>query len=222
MDEHSLAGTGNRVLAIADRQERNRSSLLVAYRQRKRPQALLDLGKLHGCGPANRKGDWSAARPMTSRILRLLPLKARCLYVVQTEFARLSPMPREISFRRCLLALFCVLLLGVRAEGAHLHLCFDGSEPPVSFHAFDVGLHHDEPEASTPHQDADVDVAGEIVARLLTPDLDFPPVLLAALIGLFLLPPQRLPARLPRPSGAVAAASFLRPPLRGPPALSSL
>ncbi|MFP5307421.1 MAG: hypothetical protein ACLGI7_16570 [Gammaproteobacteria bacterium] len=131
-------------------------------------------------------------------------------------------MLRDSPIRIWLLALSCAVLLSARAGGAHLHLCFDGSEPPVSFHAFDVGLHHDEPSAATPHQDADVGVAGGIVAKLLTPDLDVPPVLVAALIGLLVLPRQRTPARLPESPASTIAAPFLRPPLRGPPGLSSL
>lgn len=136
--------------------------------------------------------------------------------------ARLSPMFRESAIGPWLLALFCALLLSTRAGGAHLHLCFDGSEPPVSFHAFDVGLHHDDPQAGAPHQDTDIGVSGHILGKLLTPDLDLPPALLVALIGLVLLQAPRERSRFAEPRAATAATLYLRPPLRGPPLSFSL
>lgn len=131
-------------------------------------------------------------------------------------------MLRDSAIHTWLLALLCALLLSARADGAHLHLCFDGSEPPVSFHAFDVGLHHDEPQSAAPHQDSDVGVLGQLLTKLLTLDLDLPPALLAAVIALFLVPAARMLPRSVAPRAALAAATFLRPPLRGPPLSSSL
>jgi len=132
-------------------------------------------------------------------------------------------MLRDSAIRPWLLALFCALLLASRMGGAHLHLCFDGSEPPVSFHAFDIDLHHGEPQTATPHQDADVGVVGEVLAKLLTADLDLPPLLLAALIGLTLLWSPRARPEFAEPrAAATAAALYLRPPLRGPPLSFSL
>jgi hypothetical protein len=130
-------------------------------------------------------------------------------------------MLRETAIRIWLLALLCALLLSARAGGAHLHLCFDGSEPPVSFHAFDIGMHHDEPQNADPHQDRDVGVLGQVLAKLLTLDLDLPPALVAAVIALFLVPAARILPRSTAPGAALDAAPFLRPPLRGPPAASS-
>ncbi len=131
-------------------------------------------------------------------------------------------MLHDSAIRSWLLALLCAVLLSARADGAHLHLCFDGSEPPVSFHAFDVDLHQDEPQSAAPHQDADVGVLGEILTKLLTLDLDLPPVLLAALIGLILLQASRERPQFFERRKAVAAALYLRPPLRGPPHSFSL
>jgi hypothetical protein len=136
--------------------------------------------------------------------------------------ARLIPMLRDSAIGPWLLALFCAVLLSSRAGGAHLHLCFDGSEPAVSFHAFEVDLHQDEPQAAAPHQDTDVGVLGEVLAKLLTLDLDLPPVLLATLIGLVLLRAPRERPQFTEPRSATAAALYLRPPLRGPPPFSSL
>lgn len=136
--------------------------------------------------------------------------------------ARLSPMFREAAIAPWLLALFCALLLSMRAGGSHLHLCLDGSEPPVSFHAFEVGVHHDDPLADAPHQDTDIGVSGQILGKFLTPDLDLPPVLLTALIGLLLLRSPRQRPQFAEPRAAIAAALYLRPPLRGPPLSFSL
>lgn len=122
-----------------------------------------------------------------------------------------------------LLTLICVLLLMVRVAGPHLHLCFDGQEAPASFHILDIGLHHAEGH-SAPHQDIDVSLAVDGVSKTgkqLNLD-DLPVALLAALLlwvlfqtpRRFLLP--LLPAVVP------ARSAFLRPPLRGPPQLTSL
>ncbi len=122
-----------------------------------------------------------------------------------------------------LLTLICVLLLMVRVSGPHLHLCFDGQEAPASFHVLDIGLHRS-PGHSAPHQDTDISLAVDGVSKTgkqLGFD-DLPVVLLAALLlWIFFQTPRRfllplLPAVVP------ARHAFLRPPLRGPPQLTSL
>ena len=131
-------------------------------------------------------------------------------------------MTRSPTFQR-LLTLICVLLLMVRVAGPHLHLCFDGQEVPASFHFLDIGLHHTAGH-SAPHQDTDVSLAVEGVSKTgkqLSFD-DLPIVLLAALLVWVLFQtPRRFV--LPLPLALVPASpAFLRPPLRGPPQLTSL
>lgn len=127
-------------------------------------------------------------------------------------------IPRSQSW---LLTLLCVLLL-LRVEGAHLHLCFDGNEPPASIHLLDLGIHHgNEPGLSAPLQDRDVSLSEEALFKADPSGFDFPPVLLAALLLWALL--QTLIHFIPRSSTSAApvASRVLLPPLRGPPPLTS-
>jgi hypothetical protein len=120
-----------------------------------------------------------------------------------------------------LLTLLCVMLLVVRVGGAHLHLCFDGGEPPASLHLMDHGLHHGAPGMDAQHQDTDIAVAGEVVVKLAKLGLDLPVLLLAALLVWSLLQAPRQPAPGYRHPFFFSAARSLRPPLRGPPLLTS-
>jgi hypothetical protein len=103
-----------------------------------------------------------------------------------------------------------------RLTGAHLHLCFDGSEPPLTLHTAD-SAHVDHHAGETHHEDLDVEPLGDLLAK--SAQLVMLAVFAAAILLLALLaPPWRLLAidreslRLPRPP-----PRFLRPPLRAPP-----
>jgi len=138
------------------------------------------------------------------------------------ETNRLRLMLRIPRHHPWLLTLLCVTLLMVRVSGAHLHLCFDGKEPPASFHLFDVGLHHDTPEASATHQDADVAVTGDLFSKQDTWGRDLHLMLLAAgLLWGLLQTPRRFVSPFSTPT-FYAAPAFLRPPLHGPPLSISL
>jgi hypothetical protein len=121
-----------------------------------------------------------------------------------------------------MLLLLCGIMLSGRAAGIHLHLCFDGSEPPASVHFEDAG-HHGEHHADEEHQDLDLSLAFEAIAKAVKQGLDLPVFLLAALL---LLPPlvrTTLRRGLPEPpAGAFPSRLSLRPPLRGPPSPISL
>lgn len=120
------------------------------------------------------------------------------------------------TVRRCLLVL-CMTLLITRVAGNHLHLCFDGSEPPVSFHAMDMSDHHADEDFE--HDDKDIDLPKMTFAKIISFLLDFGFVA-AVVIGLLeLVAPQRI-----RPEFLIrdlehSILHFLRPPLRGPPEL---
>jgi len=120
-----------------------------------------------------------------------------------------------------LLTLLCFMLLVVRVGGAHLHLCFDGGEPPSSFHLIDHGLHHGAPGMDAEHQDVDVTVTDDALAKFAKLDLDLSALLLAALVSWRLLRAPRQPAPEYRDPSSRPAARSLRPPLRGPPLLTS-
>src|SRR5690349_13843461 len=62
------------------------------------------------------------------------------------------------TYTRTLLILLCIGLVIMRVGGAHLHYCFDGSEPPVTLHVESHGAHHSDPGVSASGH-ADMDVA---------------------------------------------------------------
>jgi hypothetical protein len=105
--------------------------------------------------------------------------------------------------------------------GAHIHLCFDGQEPESAMHVLDGNDHLDhhlgQDEHGQSHNDVDVDVAGQALAK--TFNQDELPVL--ALLWAWLLPVplkarfQRRPAR--RRSDTHRPPRFWRPLLRAPP-----
>jgi len=121
------------------------------------------------------------------------------------------------AHRSWLLTLILIALLTLRVGGAHLHLCFDGSEPPASLHLLDDGSHHDEDGASAPHHDVNLSVIDEALTKLGKASWDLPVFVAAAALLLTLLAsPALLVTRrvIPPPQSPLY---LLRPPLRGPP-----
>lgn len=117
--------------------------------------------------------------------------------------------------RAWLLTLVCAAMLFARLGGAHLHLCFDGSEPPASLHVTDSGHYADHHDREA-HDDRDVSLLGDALIKSDKPGLDLP-LLLAAfwLVVLLFARPRMVPADSPQV--AVSSPRFFRPPLRGPP-----
>jgi hypothetical protein len=134
---------------------------------------------------------------------------------------------------RWILATLCLSLLVMRISGAHLHLCFDGSEPPLSYHVADSGIHHvggpdhgnahehsREHSHEQSHDDRDLDVGQDLLLKKLA-GKDVTLALIAFALLLFLLsrsPAVTRTAYHPPPPGRPRA--YLRPPLRGPPSLA--
>lgn len=122
------------------------------------------------------------------------------LRVIQWQTAamisRFSPPMRWIW-------LLCIVLLAVRMGGAHLHLCFDGLEPPLAIHAGDIAGHDGE-QLDTPtdiqHADTDLSLVDDGVAKTIK--LTLMPMLLAALLLLCL-----------RPAMGSSRAAIYSPPL---------
>lgn len=117
------------------------------------------------------------------------------------------------------------LLLVMRLASDHVHLCFDGSEPPVAVHGVDGGDHH--PAAGhaddgagldgIEHVDGEVKLAGFTAAKAKSAQADggFVAPTLWRLVALRTPPAVRSAApALPDPT----TRTFLRPPTRGPPA----
>lgn len=130
-------------------------------------------------------------------------------------------MLRDALLRPWIITLMCLALVIARVSGAHLHLCFDGNEPPVTFYLNDQGPHHEGDSAKVHHQDKEASVTGDAVAKTNKPVFDLPLFLLAALL---LWSAFQLVYRFSPPISASVrpiAVPYLRPPLRGPPLLAS-
>lgn len=80
-------------------------------------------------------------------------------------------MRSVLRFRIALATLLAFLFAGVANVHAHVHLCLDGLEPPAAMHVDDPhGIDHHvdhHVDAVDSHQDADVDVPAQVVAKTL-------------------------------------------------------
>jgi len=123
----------------------------------------------------------------------------------------------KLFAKTSLLMLLCVALLLMRS-GAHLHLCFDGSEPPVAVHVDDYGQHHTDVGADAVHQDADVLLAGSAMTRSGNTAVDIVPVFLvvALLLWIFSQTFNRF-GLVSRRVVVHLLPKYSSPPLRGPP-----
>src|SRR5690348_14830717 len=116
---------------------------------------------------------------------------------------------------RLLLLLACTILILARTSGAHLHLCFDGTEQPASVHLSEDGDTDLHPGASGTHSDVDVSLIGEALLKKSTGGIDLLPLLVASfiLLGAMLLGSRNPPPRS-RSTVRVPVSPFeLRPPL---------
>ncbi len=130
-----------------------------------------------------------------------------------------------IQPRKLVFLVVCLAFLLMRVGGAHLHVCLDGSEAPSAMHFADSGLHHTEAEPNghagghdedAHHDDVEVNLASDLIAKLSS--LDLPVIAGLLFVVLALLPWVRTPAP-PTPVDTRISRSplHLRPPLRGPP-----
>jgi hypothetical protein len=125
-------------------------------------------------------------------------------------------LPRR-SLLRIWIALISLAVMAMPVSGAHLHLCFDGSEPPATFHPLEDGSAHEDP-ATGLHNDEDVSLQGFALAKKHDGALDLPVALTVAALII------RMPVTAPVPvvETDVATPIPLRvtrilPPLRAPP-----
>lgn len=98
--------------------------------------------------------------------------------------------------------------------GVHVHLCLDGSAPPVALHFADASPLLEAVDET--HQDQTVDLSSPVLGKVWPPGLDGALFLVVLLLFVVLRQTLTLPVlcriSLPLPP------LFLRPPLRGPPA----
>ena len=121
-----------------------------------------------------------------------------------------------------IVAIVCVAMVVLRVGGLHVHMCFDGSEPPMSFHVEDSGVHHlDEAGAGEAHEDREMALAPDVAVKKPFGDFDLS-VLAAfsALLLFFISRPRELLPFSPLTVRIRSSRARLRPPLRGPPRLA--
>ena len=119
---------------------------------------------------------------------------------------------------RACLTLVCVAILVTRLSGAHLHLCFDGSEPPESVQLTAVASDGSPDEARKPRHDLDVNLIGEALAKKLDSSLELPMLLAAAILLFRVQAVVALVIARHRTAPLIPIPAFrLRPPLRAPP-----
>jgi len=123
---------------------------------------------------------------------------------------------RAMSVSRPWIVFFSALaLLFVSSAGTHLHVCFDGQEPPISVHVLD-GDHADLHGNDAAHDDLDIDPLSKSTPKSFHSDL---PVLALAMMLWVLL--WRSAAAIPVPlrclSSPRSPSRYWRPPLRAPP-----
>lgn len=127
-------------------------------------------------------------------------------------------MSRPSTAVRCGLWLLCAALLLTRMSGEHLHLCFDGADPPISMHT--DGSEFDVLDEQSGHCPADVKVrlSADALVKKSVMALDVSAAMVRAFVLVLVAdthPPKFSHFRTPSP--LPSAAFFLRPPLRGPP-----
>jgi len=127
-------------------------------------------------------------------------------------------MARSPVLLRLWIAIVSVAVLALPVSGAHLHLCFDGNEPAATLHAAEDGVHHDGVGASPVHNDVDVSIANNALAKKFDRTFELPGLIAAAFVivwiplsGAAVPPPDRAATLVPHPQ------LRLLPPLRAPP-----
>jgi hypothetical protein len=120
-----------------------------------------------------------------------------------------------------------VLFAGITNAHAHVHLCFDGQEPPASVHLSGTSGHHDGVRPAdqidgfghyagdADHDDVDLDLANPALAKTVKHDVT---ALAPAWFNGAPIAPSTseiVPFALDRP--IASARTYLHPPLRAPP-----
>ena len=114
--------------------------------------------------------------------------------------------------------LVALALLPVRMASAHLHLCLDGQERPISVHVQDVPTHHGVAGAAGGHNDIDVDVSTSVSTKKASNTDELSPAILGAyVIAVVLTDYAPVAPRIEVVTAALVPVFELRPPPRGPP-----
>jgi len=125
-----------------------------------------------------------------------------------------------VSKRWSWLAGFALLFAGITNAHSHVHYCFDGQEPPAAVHLSDNAAHHHDDDAlghsddGTDHDDLDVDVPSQALAKAVKYDLPAITVL-ARTLTFETLPRDTLPVSVDSPPHP--NPPYALPQLRAPP-----
>ena len=123
----------------------------------------------------------------------------------------------DVSRHASKIAALAVLFASITGAHAHVHLCFDGQEPPAAVHMDHEGghAHHGAEQGKHDDVDVDVDVRDDGVAKSFKPDWP------AATTAVFLVLPAAVdvaPPPIAEPGDRRGPdPPHTRPLLRGPP-----
>ncbi len=129
-----------------------------------------------------------------------------------------DPMARSSLISRIWIVIVSIAVLAMPVSAAHLHLCFDGNEPPATLHASEHGAHHSDSGASAVHHDVDVSLASSALAKKYDASLELPGLIASAFV-ILLMPHSGTPISPPDRAATLVPSPQLRllPPLRAPP-----
>lgn len=141
----------------------------------------------------------------------------RLAFLCLPRFAILAGMMRLRMHRHTWIWFVVVAFTVTRLSDAHLHLCFDGSEPPAAVHMADGAVHDDAHHRESRHIDQDVSLYDTLLAKKDDSSADLAAVSTRPLLLLYVpvLLAERARSAL---SLAIPPPPFRsRPPPRGPP-----
>ena len=119
---------------------------------------------------------------------------------------------------RYVLWLLCAVIVVTRVSGAHVHLCFDGTEPLVSVHAEEGRLDFDHERSRRGHSDLEVSLSANTLVNKAFIAGTLPVAVSITIVCLLCGAFAASKIGRPRSSPVPLSWSFLlRPPLRGPP-----
>ena len=107
-------------------------------------------------------------------------------------------------------------LLWVNAGDVHAHICLDGNERPVSYHADNITAHDDHADEEADHNDVDNKIVlSTLPVKSPLPDLDIPCVIPTDPLRIELVAEAYSIRRKTFPTSVSTDVSL--PPLRAPP-----
>ena len=115
------------------------------------------------------------------------------------------------------LAVLCIAILVTRMSGAHLHFCFDGSEPAQSVQLTEIVTDDADDGVRKPRHDLDVSLTGEALGKKLDNSFELPALLAVVLILLVTVDVSRALTGRERAAPTHPIPLVLLPPSRGPP-----